>query len=413
MKEINKIFKITFKKYKLAIGLLFILSLFFQINVFNQNMLYGYSHIAFDIAHVDDYAKINSREDEENFWNRTYHDGDSRKTKDVFAERNGEKFKKEEVEKLSNYIKKKSSLNNPNSIDGSSYMKNDSTLLAYFTSKSIDTDKNMFKTDELITENFIPFFFFAIVVAFFLSSDYVTNFYKFMRQLPVKRENIYITKFFIGLGVTIFYYLVIILSKYLIIRNSYMSDLASYDNLLNIVFSDIIRICLVYSAAIGLGTISGNVIGFVGMLIITFLFSYLVELNLSAFEYLTKISNIVSGYEHFMKSLPNIIEFPLNLIEFLNNGTNYNLISLGFTIVYFLIGYIITKIYDGSRITKCIVFKNISNIIKYFAITTTTSAFILLSATLFDNSMIIYPFVIVFLFIAYKFHNMLFERSII
>lgn len=394
---INKTFKIIFKKYKFIIATFLLVSLFFNISSFNMHTKSIDRNVSYDVSHVDDYLKFKSDKDAEKYWqNNEYgHTIDPIKRDNI---------KKEEVEKLSIYFNKTASKNN------SKEYKEFRNQLSYTTNNYIDAKNNLFNGSKILTEEITSFMIFAVIIAFIVSSDYMTNFYKFMRQLPVKRENIYLTKFLNGLIISIFYLLICLLFKYFILKNSLISEVLNFDELYKNVILNILKVSVFYSAAMGFGTLAGNAIGFIGMLIISTLFSEVILLIMGFVEFFTKLE-LSTPFIKFINSLPDIVNVPLSLAESIIKRGNI-LVFLIWTIIYFLIGYVITKKSDGSRITKCIVFKKASNVIKYLAILATTSALILLSNTIFEDSIFIYPFSILFLYISYKFYNMLFELNI-
>lgn len=323
-------------------------------------------------------------------------------------------FKSSDFEKLSEYERKIGADKKEMPISEKFIIKSDKYGdLSYGTAKFLNPDKNLLDAGKLLNESYIGFIILSFVISFLLSSDFLTGFYKFVRQIPVKKENIYLSKIIFGIGVILVFYMTTILLRYGLLMQTPMKDALFFKQFLPISLMVLLRTIAVFLVSFGVGTLAGNVLGFVGLMIIAFAMNGVLEswswllriLSQNNFMFTTKWGVFYKEY------FDTFAGYFINAIYHITEGKNLVYIAL-LALIYFVIGYIVTKVKDGSRITKCIEIKSISEIIKVIAIVTTTAVAALIISDILNSSILVYPIVAIIGYFCYKFYKMLFELSI-
>ena len=402
MKGLDKVLKILYKKYSLLFAVIFIGTIFLQFST----VKFEYRNISEDLA--SSIIKV------EKFNNGTFEkDKDDYVDYRVVQERLKKPFTKEDIKMVADYGKKVGLDRAENNAESFRY---GGSIVEYNIARVLDYDKGLISGSKILSLNF-SLIILAVVVAFLLSSEFMTSFYKFMRQVPVKREGVYVAKVIFGI-LSLMVYLVVSLGiNYLLVRNTPFGNILTFSGIGSSLGKNILKSIAIFLGAFGVGTVSGNIIGFFGMLIITFGGIILEELYLRFYQIFFNTDSITfSDLSNFRKMMEkNPIYSIVNSANTILDG-KYILNIVFLCVLYFLIGLIVTKLNDGSRTTKCIVLKGVSKVIMVVAIITTVCASTLLINGIFGSGsgvgILMYPFAAFMLFVSYKFYKMLFEVNI-
>lgn len=402
MKGLDKVLKILYKKYSLLFAVIFIGTIFLQFST----VKFEYRNISEDLA--SSIIKV------EKFNNGTFEkDKDDYVDYRVVQERLKKPFTKEDIKMVADYGKKVGLDRAENNAESFRY---GGSIVEYNIARVLDYDKGLISGSKILSLNF-SLIILAVVVAFLLSSEFMTSFYKFMRQVPVKREGVYVAKVIFGI-LSLMVYLVVSLGiNYLLVRNTPFGNILTFSGIGSSLGKNILKSIAVFLGAFGVGTVSGNIVGFFGMLIITFGGIILEELYLRFYQIFFNTDSITfSDLSNFRKMMEkNPIYSIVNSANTILDG-KYILNIVFLCVLYFLIGLIVTKLNDGSRTTKCIVLKGVSKVVMAIAIFTTVCASTLLIDGIFGTGagvgMLMYPFAAFMLFVSYKFYKMLFEVNI-
>lgn len=402
MKGLDKVLKILYKKYSLLFAVIFIGTIFLQFST----VKFEYRNISEDLA--SSIIKV------EKFNNGTFEkDKDDYVDYRVVQERLKKPFTKEDIKMVADYGKKVGLDRAENNAESFRY---GGSIVDYNIARVLDYDKGLISGSKILSLNF-SLIILAVVVAFLLSSEFMTSFYKFMRQVPVKREGVYVAKVIFGI-LSLMVYLVVSLGiNYLLVRNTPFGNILTFSGIGSSLGKNILKSIAIFLGAFGVGTVSGNIVGFFGMLIITFGGKILQELYLRFYQLFFNTDSItfsdLNKFERMMEKNP--IYSIVNSANTILFG-KYILNIVFLCVLYFLIGLIVTKLNDGSRTTKCIVLKGVSKVIMAIAIFTTVCASTLIMDGIFGSGsgvgMLIYPFAAFMLFVSYKFYKMLFEVNI-
>lgn len=403
MKGLDKVLKILYKKYSLLFAVIFIGTIFLQFSAVKTE----YRFISEDLA--SSIIKV------EKFNNGTFEkDKDEYVDYPVLQERLKKPFTKEDIKMVADYGKKVGLDRANNNAESFRY---GGSIVEYNLAKVLDYDKDLISGSKILSLNLPSLIILAVVVAFLLSSEFMTTFYKFMRQVPVKREGVYVAKVIFGILSLMVYLVVSLLINYLLVRNTPFGGLLTFSGIGGLLGKNIFKSIAVFLGAFGVGTVSGNIVGFLGMLIITFGGEFLLELYLRFYQIFFNTDSItfsdLNNFEKMMEKNP--IYSIVNSANTILDG-KYILNIVFLLVLYFLIGLIVTKLNDGSRTTKCIVLKGVSKVVMAIAIFTTVCASTLLINGIFGSGsgvgMLMYPFAAFMLFVSYKFYKMLFEVNI-
>ena len=402
MKGLDKVLKILYKKYSLLFAVIFIGTIFLQFST----VKFEYRNISEDLA--SSIIKV------EKFNNGTFEkDKDDYVDYRVVQERLKKPFTKEDIKMVADYGKKVGLDRAENNAESFRY---GGSIVEYNIARVLDYDKGLISGSKILSLNF-SLIILAVVVAFLLSSEFMTSFYKFMRQVPVKREGVYVAKVIFGI-LSLMVYLVVSLGiNYLLVRNTPFGNILTFSGIGSSLGKNILKSIAVFLGAFGVGTVSGNIVGFFGMLIITFGGIILEELYLRFYQIFFNTDSITfSDLSNFRKMMEkNPIYSIVNSANTILDG-KYILNIVFLCVLYFLIGLIVTKLNDGSRTTKCIVLKGVSKVVMAIAIFTTVCASTLLINGIFGSGsgvgILMYPFAAFMLFVSYKFYKMLFEVNI-
>lgn len=403
MKGLDKVLKILYKKYSLLFAVIFIGTIFLQFSA----VKFEYRNISEDLA--SSVIKV------EKFNNGTFvKEQDEFVNFPVIKERLKKPFTKEEIKMVADYGKKVGLDRADNNAESFRY---GGSLVDINLARVLDYDKGLISGSKILSNSLPSLIILAVVVAFLLSSEFMTTFYKFMRQVPVKREGIYVAKVIFGILSLIVYLVLSLGINYLLVRNTPFGGLLTFSGIGSILSKNILKTIAVFLGAFGVGTVSGNIVGFFGMLIITFGGYMLQELYLRFYQVFFNTDSITfSDLNNFEKMMePNPIYSIVNSTNTIIDG-KYILNIVFLCVLYFLIGLIVTKLNDGSRTTKCIVLKGVSKVVMAIAIFTTVCASTLIMDGIFGSGsgvgILIYPFAAFMLFVSYKFYKMLFEVNI-
>lgn len=402
MKGLDKVLKILYKKYSLLFAVIFIGTIFLQFST----VKFEYRNISEDLA--SSIIKV------EKFNNGTFEkDKDDYVDYRVVQERLKKPFTKEDIKMVADYGKKVGLDRAENNAESFRY---GGSIVEYNIARVLDYDKGLISGSKILSLNF-SLIILAVVVAFLLSSEFMTSFYKFMRQVPVKREGVYVAKVIFGI-LSLMVYLVVSLGiNYLLVRNTPFGNILTFSGIGSSLGKNILKSIAIFLGAFGVGTVSGNIVGFFGMLIITFGGKILQELYLRFYQVFFNTDSItfsdLNNFEKMMEKNP--IYSIVNSANTILDG-KYILNIVFLCVLYFLIGLIVTKLNDGSRTTKCIVLKGVSKVVMAIAIFTTVCASTLLINGIFGSGagvgILMYPFAAFMLFVSYKFYKMLFEVNI-
>ncbi len=403
MKGLDKVLKILYKKYSLLFAVIFIGTIFLQFST----VKYEYRVISEDLA--SSVIKV------EKFNNGTFvKEQDDYVDYPVLQERLKKPFTKEDIKMVADYGKKVGLDRADNNAESFRY---GGSIVEYNLARVLDYDKGLISGSKILSMNLLPLIILAVVVAFLLSSEFMTTFYKFMRQVPVKREGVYVAKVIFGIVSLLAYILLSLGINYLLLKNTPFGNILTFSGNGNVLGKNILKMIAAFLGAFGVGTVSGNIVGFFGMLIITFGGKILQELYLRFYQVFFNTDSItfsdLNNFEKMMEKNP--IYSIVNSANTIFDG-KYLLNIVFLCVLYFLIGLIVTKLNDGSRTTKCIVLKGVSKVVMAIAVFTTVCASTLLINGIFGSGsgvgMLMYPFAAFMLFVSYKFYKMLFEVNI-
>ena len=403
MKGLDKVLKILYKKYSLLFAVIFIGTIFLQFST----VKYEYRVISEDLA--SSVIKV------EKFNNGTFvKEQDDYVDYRVLQERLKKPFTKEDIKMVADYGKKVGLDRADNNAESFRY---GGSIVEYNLARVLDYDKGLISGSKILSMNLLPLIILAVVVAFLLSSEFMTTFYKFMRQVPVKREGVYVAKVIFGIVSLLAYILLSLGINYLLLKNTPFGNILTFSGNGNVLGKNILKMIAAFLGAFGVGTVSGNIVGFFGMLIITFGGKILQELYLRFYQVFFNTDSItfsdLNNFEKMMEKNP--IYSIVNSANTIFDG-KYLLNIVFLCVLYFLIGLIVTKLNDGSRTTKCIVLKGVSKVVMAIAVFTTVCASTLLINGIFGSGsgvgMLMYPFAAFMLFVSYKFYKMLFEVNI-
>lgn len=403
MKGLDKVLKILYKKYSLLFAVIFIGTIFLQFSA----VKYEYRVISEDLA--SSIIKV------EKFNNGTFvKEQDDYVDYRVLQERLKKPFTKEDIKMVADYGKKVGLDRADNNAESFRY---GGSIVEYNLARVLDYDKGLISGSKILSTNLPSLIILAVVVAFLLSSEFMTTFYKFMRQVPVKREGVYVAKVIFGIVSLLAYILLSLGINYLLLKNTPFGNILTFSGNGNVLGKNILKMIAAFLGAFGVGTVSGNIVGFFGMLIITFGGKILQELYLRFYQVFFNTDSItfsdLNNFEKMMEKNP--IYSIVNSANTIFDG-KYILNIVFLLVLYFLIGLIVTKLNDGSRTTKCIVLKGVSKVVMAIAIFTTVCASTLLINGIFGSGsgvgMLMYPFAAFMLFVSYKFYKMLFEVNI-
>lgn len=403
MKGLDKVLKILYKKYSLLFAVIFIGTIFLQFSAVKTEYRFISEDLASSIIKVEKFNNGTFVKEQDDY---VYYP--------VLQERLKKPFTKEDIKMVADYGKKVGLDRANNNAESFRY---GGSIVEYNLAKVLDYDKGLISGSKILSLNLPSLIILAVVVAFLLSSEFMTTFYKFMRQVPVKREGVYVAKVIFGILSLMVYLVVSLLINYLLVRNTPFGGLLTFSGIGGLLGKNILKSIAVFLGAFGVGTVSGNIVGFLGMLIITFGGEILQELYLKFYQVFFNTDSITfSDLNNFEKMMEK------NPIYSIVNSTNtildgkYILNIVFLCVLYFLIGLIVTKLNDGSRTTKCIVLKGVSKVVMAIAIFTTVCASTLLINGIFGSGsgvgMLMYPFAAFMLFVSYKFYKMLFEVNI-
>ena len=216
MKGLDKVLKILYKKYSLLFAVIFIGTIFLQFST----VKFEYRNISEDLA--SSIIKV------EKFNNGTFEkDKDDYVDYRVVQERLKKPFTKEDIKMVADYGKKVGLDRAENNAESFRY---GGSIVEYNIARVLDYDKGLISGSKILSLNF-SLIILAVVVAFLLSSEFMTSFYKFMRQVPVKREGVYVAKVIFGI-LSLMVYLVVSLGiNYLLVRNTPFGNILTFSGI--------------------------------------------------------------------------------------------------------------------------------------------------------------------------------------
>lgn len=259
--------------------------------------------------------------------------------------------------------------------------------------------------------------FFAILLAIVLMSlKHLTSYYEFTRMFPWKNQETFIYTVLYGLVWLLAYFIIINLANYATYRTSFVGNILGPVDISPLAFS-LLEAMAIFFVAIGVGSLSGNILGHLGMMLIGFLFVPILDGNIGV------LKDIFTG-NGFNKLIitetidrgPDLLAGILNPVgASLENSMNQNMVTLGFFIlglIYLVIGMVASQRVDSNRSKMLVMDKSLSKLVGFLAITTTAAIFYLIVSTLTDSKQAGTLMYILGLFISYKFYKMLFNIQI-
>ncbi|MGO1580429.1 MAG: hypothetical protein ACTHWZ_03330 [Peptoniphilaceae bacterium] len=443
MRDFKEYFQILWKKNSIWLGILAILAILFQGLSMNYTIkdttFYFYSSVrAIEIIHDNldkDNSIINKKINEH--WDTYWTDKDKiiEKYKD---RKNGEetlnkaKSQFNEILEKRNYsLKDLKKYNEGASEYEYEYVKDVQILqeLYNFHHSYIEDNHNNnynnynFASLDLSNDVFFDgsMIFIVVILGFLLMSmEHLTPYYEFSRMYPWSHGKTYLMKVIFGGLYILLLYIISILMKIAILKGAQLSDLFSF-NIFGpsgiIHLSSIFGLYLIIMAS---GAISGNVLGHIGMIIISLAGIDLIRGNLiQIFETLKLNTN--DGWlfvlDKKFSNLPELLQVLLKPYLGLDvYYSDYKIWYIGVVgLILFLVGYYWTLNAKAERSGMLILTKSVSKFAQFFAVLTTASLInSLFLSMMFDaNSILInLAIYIILLAISYKFYKVIFKIRI-
>lgn len=281
---------------------------------------------------------------------------------------------------------------------------------------SLDLSKDVFFDGSMI--------FIVVILGFlFMSMEHLTPYYEFSRMYPWSHGKTYFMKVIFGGLYILLLYIISILMKMAIFKGAQLSDLFSF-NIFGpsgiIHLSSIFGLYLIIMAS---GAISGNVLGHIGMIIISLAGIDLIRGNLIQIFETLKINTNDSWLfilDKKLSKLPGLLQVilrpHLGLNIYSSYIKDYKLWYIGVVgLIFFLVGYYWTLNAKAERSGMLILTKSVSKFAQFFAVLTTASLIhsLFLSMMVDTNSILInLAIYIILLAISYKFYKVIFKIRI-
>lgn len=269
------------------------------------------------------------------------------------------------------------------------------------------------------------FLFVVGFLAFLLTSlEHLTPYYEFSRTFPWSNRKSYLMKVLLGLIIITILYFIILGINYSIVNNSNIQNIYTFEDTGLQVFLNLGYNLGVYLLSLGLGTLAGNFLGHIGLLIIGVGGIELIFTNIQYFR--TNILGIYDDYSYswffdLNEKIPLPIRAIINPMHYNYDGSfkyfysqkHINFIILGIFIGLFAFA-MLNRIRE-ERTGMLVLNKAISNYTKVLAILSTTMLIhSILNATVFYSSGLGLNLIIMLIlgFLVSKFYNFLFNARI-
>lgn len=271
------------------------------------------------------------------------------------------------------------------------------------------------QSDEIYYPGIGPMFFAIFLAIVLMSAEHLTNYYEFTRLYPWKRRQEFIYKILYGLVALSVFYLIVFLINYLASSRSIIHNLIGPIDY-KFVLMDYIRVVSYYLIAMSIGAMAGNILGHLGMMLIAFMGTTLIDYN-----YLI-IQNAFLNNEYDGFLILDALQGTNGLaLGFLNPYTGYldridaqaHLVLIGLVLaaaLYMVLGLYYSQNADSSRSKMLVMPKPISVIVEIFAVVTTASIFFMISQSLFSSNWILsIVMYLIGLGVSFKFYNAFFR----
>lgn len=265
--------------------------------------------------------------------------------------------------------------------------------LYYFESSFFDMvyRANGFHKIDITQKVFVPgfgMFLTIFIVGFLLTSlEHLTPYYEFTRMLPWSNTKTYFSKLLFGGTIITITYLISAALKYGLWKGSFYSDVVGINELWSKGLICILIVLGFFFIVMSLGTVSGNILGHIGMLIIGFAGIQLWIYNLLGLSYVA-LGDLPSDYWVFrlikwINQLPDYIQVILTpgaVMDFLYQPTKLIKVIAFFAvgIVFLILGWFWTNTNKSERSGMLLMKKPISLYAQAMAVITTSNLIYLL-----------------------------------
>ncbi len=299
--------------------------------------------------------------------------------------------------------------------------------LFYFETSLFDMvyRTNGFHKIDITQKVFIPgfgIFLTIFIVGFLLTSlEHLTPYYEFTRMLPWSNTKTYFSKLLFGGTIVTTVYLISAALKYGLWKGSFYGNIIGLNELWSKGLICILIVLGFFFIVMSLGTVSGNILGHIGMLIIGFAGIQLWIYNLLGLSYVI-LGDLPSDYWIFklikwINQLPDYIQVILTpgaVMDFLYQPTSSIKIIACFAVgvVFLILGWFWTNTNKSEKSGMLLMKKPISLYAQAMAVITTSNLIYLLFRDLSGNRILsIASFLIGFL-LSYLFYKKLFNVRI-
>lgn len=276
-------------------------------------------------------------------------------------------------------------------------------------------------TKELFNVDFGMILVILIFVFLLTSLEHLTPYYEFTEMFPWSKSKTYYSKVIFVSLLSLGLFFIADLLKYGIWSTSFYGNLIGLNGILESALSGMLAVLGYVFIFTALGTVSGNILGNIGMLIIGFGGIRLWIYNIRAISYLIfgELSNTfwLFRFENWFNRLPQYLQVffsPINSMFIFNSGlrkeNNLAIFSLG--LIFFAIGWFWANRNKSERSGMLLMRKNVSLYAQALAVITTANSIYLLMRSVAGNRILGLAVFIVGFMLSYLFYKKMFNIRI-
>lgn len=269
-----------------------------------------------------------------------------------------------------------------------------------------------------------PIYLAMLIISFLITSmEHLTSYYEFTETFPWSKTRTYFSKLLFILTLALILFALTVGLKYMVWSTSLYKNLMGLDKVLKIGLNSLMGFFGYILIFMGLGTVAGNILGHIGMLIIGILGVRLWLINIRA------LSDVIFGgdiihHDHWIyrpekafDNLPQFIKVLLSPLESYNYSdrffayiNNQAIFVVGLALM--ILGLFWANFNKSERSGMLIMRKNVSLYAQVLAVLTTTNAIYLISRGMTSGRILeLAVFGIAFL-LSYLFYKKLFKVRI-
>lgn len=262
-----------------------------------------------------------------------------------------------------------------------------------------------------------------ILLGFLLTnSESLTMYYDFTRIFPWSKSKMYFSRILFGLIIVLAAYFGSVAIKYLVWNGSNLKNIVVVNSILALGVPSVLMIIGMFLLVMSIGFVSGNVLGYFGMLLIAFLGSDLWIFNAEGITRLLVGNNSGELWTYrlmvWINELPQFFQVllkPSNVFNYIGMDNRfvpgfYSLFLLG--IIYLILGWYWEKTKKSERSGMLIMKKSVSLYAQFFAVLTSANLMFQLVYSISDIRIISTGIFIVAFALAYLFYKKLFNVRI-